>query len=227
MAARAVYIGINKIMEAFEKKADTPFFSLWVGKTRAEQNKDNDFEKASEKLENQIKDFELEDFTDTFIIALHPEKKANYTVSDMKEATLMYCSIKKNDQPKPYALGANNYNYEILQTLNEIKNNQNALESRLNAIEGEDVEEEETETVGSTEEVLIDKISGIVNSPLVGLLMNFFNRPNQVNALAGISTENDLEQILEVLFSKGVTVNHLKKLSEYPKSKIDMLLTML
>jgi hypothetical protein len=77
--------------------------------------------------------------------------------------------------------------------------------------------------MGSSEAVLLDKINGIINSPLVGVLMQFLNN-KPVTALAGT---DDLNEILETLFSKGVTVQHLKKLAGYPKEKISMLLTML
>lgn len=222
MAAKATYIGLDKILSAFEEKADTPFFSLWVGKARAEMNKDNDFDKASAKLEKQIKAFAEEDMNDVFVIALHPEKKVSYKFEDCKDATLMYCQAKRSDSPVMYQGGNNSQaNYMILEKLNSI-------ESRINAIEAEEVEEEEGEEIGSTEAVLIDKISGIVNSPLVGILLNFLQnnsvKPAPVTALAGT---DELDEVLNTLFSKGVTVQHLKKLASYPQDKISMLLTML
>jgi len=219
MAATATYIGIDKILSAFESKADTPFFSLWIGKARAEQNTVNDFEKAAEKLEAQIKAFEEADNNNIFVIALHPEKKVSYTDKDLKEATLMYCQVKRSEAPAMYQGNISAANYQILEKLN-------AIESRINAIEGEEVEaEEEGEEIGSPEAVLLDKINGIVNSPLVGVLMQLFSKqPAPVTALAGT---DDLNEILNTLFDKGVTVQHLKKLASYPKEKITMLLTML
>jgi len=219
MAAKATYIGVDKILTAFEEKADTPFFSLWVGKARAEMNKDNDIEKAISKLEKQIKAFQEEEMNDIFVIALHPEKKVSYKFEDCKDATLMYCQAKRSEAPAIYQGNISAANYQILEKLNSI-------ESRINAIESEEIEtEEEGEEIGSAEAVLIDKINGIVNSPLVGVLMQLFSKqPAQVTALAGT---DDLNEILNTLFDKGVTVQHLKKLASYPKEKISMLLTML
>jgi len=222
MPAKATYIGLDKILNAFEEKADTPFFSLWVGKARAEMNKDNDFEKASAKLEKQIKAFADEEMNDVFVIALHPEKKVSYKFEDCKDATLMYCQAKRSEAPVLYGSQNNQANFMILEKLNSI-------ESRINAIEAEEVEEEEEgEEMGSPEAVLIDKISGIVNSPLIGILLNFLQnnsgKPAPVTALAGT---DEIDEVLNTLFSKGVTVQHLKKLASFPQEKISMLLTML
>jgi len=49
-------------------------------------------------------------------------------------------------------------------------------------------------------------------------------------ALAGADPSDQelrLATILETLFDKGVTVDHLEKLASYPKAKISMLLQML
>lgn len=55
---------------------------------------------------------------------------------------------------------------------------------------------------------------------------NQYNRPQ---ALAGteVAEELELAETLEVLFSKGVTLEHLKKLASFPQAKITMLLNML
>ena len=55
---------------------------------------------------------------------------------------------------------------------------------------------------------------------------NQYNRPT---ALAGteVAEELQLAEILEVLFSKGVRLEHLKKLASFPQAKISMLLNML
>jgi hypothetical protein len=222
MPAKPTYVGIDKILSAFDDKADTPFFSLWVGKARAEMNKDNDFDKAKEKLEKQIKAFLDEEMNEVFVIALHPEKKVSYKYEDCKDATLMYCAAQKtNVQYYTPAQQSNAMNYEIMQKLN-------AMESKINALEADDIDEDESEVVGNNEAAILDKINGILNSPLIPVLMGLFNKKPQItsHALAS-SDEDELTKILTVLFQKGVTIDHLKKLSEYPADKIKMLLSMM
>ena len=48
----------------------------------------------------------------------------------------------------------------------------------------------------------------------------------KIKAVAGINEDN-LNDILKTLFSKGVKVEHLKKLSDMPEAKIQMLISML
>lgn len=223
MAARASYIGIEKIISAFREKADTPFFSLWVGKSRAEQNKDNDFDKAEDKIEKQIKAFLEEDINEIFIIALHPEKKVSYKYEDTKDATLMYCQAKKVDLPYYNSTGSANYNYEILQKLN-------AMESKINALESDIVEDEDSDSLSGNEDLIakyLDKINSIANSPLVIAGIGMFAGKAVTSPALASPDEDELSKILTTLFQKGVTVGHLKKLSEYPANKIQMLLSMM
>ena len=218
--AKATYIGIDKILTAFEEKADTPFFSLWMGKARAEMNKDNDWDKAKNKLENQIKAFIEEDNNDVFVIALHPDKKVSYKYEDCKDATLMYCQAKKSDVQLYSPKDSTHFNYEILQKLN-------AMESKINALEADDIEEDEEKESVSGDEAMLEKIHGIINSPLVAMIMGMFQNKSETTHALASSQEDELTKILTVLFQKGVTVDHLKKLSEYPSAKIKMLLSMM
>jgi len=216
-----MYVGMDKILSAFDNKAETPFWSIWFVKTLFAHNYINDFEVSKEKLEKQIQDIIDADNTDVFVIALHPAKKTSYKYEDCKDAIQMYCSIRKNDVSQyipPHQGNANNY--EIMQKLN-------AMESKINALEADDIEDE-SETVGSDEAIILDKINGILNSPLIPVLMGMFNKKPEItsHALAS-SDEDELTKILTVLFQKGVTIDHLKKLSEYPAEKIKMLLSMM
>jgi hypothetical protein len=219
MPAKPTYIGIDKIMSAFDHKAETPFFSLWVGKACAAYNGFNDMELSREKLERQINDFVDADMSDVFVIALHPNKKASYKFEDCKEAALMYCAIRKEMQQYPAMNGAG-MNYEIMQKLN-------AMESKINALEAEEIDDEESVS-GTGETEMLDKLAGILNSPIIAALLGMLAPPKDPTSHALASPDPDeLTKILTVLFEKGVTVNHLKKLSEYPAEKIKMLLSMM
>lgn len=222
MPAKPMYIGMDKILSAFDNKAETPFWSVWFGKACAGYNYINEHETSRDKLERQIQDIIDADNTDVFVIALHPSKKTSYKYEDCKDAILMYCAIRKMDIPQyGQALHGNAMNYEIMQKLN-------AMESKINAMEAEEVEEDEEAVSGTAEAELLDKINGIVNSPIVAALLGLLAPKinNKTHALASPDPD-ELTKILTVLFEKGVTVNHLKKLSEYPAEKIKMLLSMM
>ena len=101
---------------------------------------------------------------------------------------------------------------------------------RLAEIEEDETEEEEEEqpvTPGSilagmlqqprVQEMLINALSSMAGN---------FARP-RVQAVSGTHTEQDMEQILQTLFSKGVTPEDLQKLASLPNAQISMLLGML
>lgn len=220
MAAKAAYIGIEKILSAFEEKADTPFFSMWWGKTKFEQSTTNDFDKAKDKIENQVKAFLEEDINDVFIIALHPEKKVSYSPTDLKDSVQMFCQAKKTDTVF-YPGNSNNVNYQILEKLRE-------MESKINALE--DDTEEDTDSISGNEDIIVkylDKINSIANSPLVIAGMGMLAGKAVTSSALASPDEDELSKILTTLFQKGVTIAHLKKLSEYPANKIQMLLSMM
>jgi len=220
MAAKAAYIGLEKILSAFEEKADTPFFSMWWGKTKFEQSITNDFDKAKDKIENQVKAFLEEDINDVFIIALHPEKKVSYSATDLKDSVQMFCQAKKTDTVF-YPGSSNNVNYEILEKLR-------AMESKINALE--DDTEEDTDSISGNDDVIakyLDKINSIVNSPIAIAGMGLLAGKAVTSSALASPDEDELSKILTTLFQKGVTINHLKKLSEYPANKIQMLLSMM
>lgn len=220
MAAKAAYIGIEKILSAFEEKADTPFFSMWWGKTKFEQSTTNDFDKAKDKIENQVKAFLEEDINDVFIIALHPEKKVSYTPADLKDSVQMFCQAKKSDS-NYYPGNTHNVNYEILQKLN-------AMESKINALE-EDTEDD-TDSISGNDDMIakyLDKINAFANSPLVIAGLGMLAGKSVTSPALASPDEDELSKILTTLFQKGVTLDHLKKLSEYPAAKIKMLLSMM
>lgn len=64
----------------------------------------------------------------------------------------------------------------------------------------------------------------IINLP--GYLAGMFGQ-KKVTSLAGIKKDKNLDEIIQTLFSKGVKIEHLQKLSEMDEAKIKMLISML
>lgn len=114
---------------------------------------------------------------------------------------------------------------------------------KLAGAEDEEITEEELKA--DMQNNLLGTILGnpAVQNVLTALLTNLTANlltPNTTNnmqtnqnyrptALAGteVAEELELAETLEVLFSKGVTLEHLKKLASFPQAKISMLLNML
>ena len=174
-----------------------------------------------EKLQSELALIANDDYNN-FVLGLFNEK-------DKEKATPAINKVfTVNDAPLGMMAGYGVSNQQA-QINNEILNEIRAMRAeRLAEIEEEEEEEEETPvTPGSilagmlqqprVQEMLINALAG-----MAGGLM----RP-RVQAVSGTHTEQDMEQILQTLFSKGVTPDDLVKLAAMPQSQITMLLSML
>jgi hypothetical protein len=174
-----------------------------------------------EKLQSELALIANDEYNN-FVLGLFNEK-------DKEKATPAINKVfTVNDAPLGMVAGYGVSNQQA-QINNEILNEIRAMRAeRLAEIEEEEEEEEETPvTPGSilagmlqqprVQEMLINALAG-----MAGGLM----RP-RVQAVSGTHTEQDMEQILQTLFSKGVTPDDLVKLASMPQSQITMLLSML
>ena len=174
-----------------------------------------------EKLQSELALIANDDYNN-FVLGLFNEK-------DKEKATPAINKVfTVNDAPLGMVAGYGVSNQQA-QINNEILNEIRAMRAeRLAEIEEEEEEEEETPvTPGSilagmlqqprVQEMLINALAG-----MAGGLM----RP-RVQAVSGTHTEQDMEQILQTLFSKGVTPDDLVKLASMPQSQITMLLSLL
>lgn len=113
----------------------------------------------------------------------------------------------------------------------EILNELRALREQRIADEVEDEDDEDESIVaGSDTERILDKVNGIINNPMIAQLLGMLvpamvNRPAQ--QISGTHTAEDLQKILETLFSKGVTPEDLAKLAAMDQGQITFLLGML
>lgn len=113
----------------------------------------------------------------------------------------------------------------------EILNELRALREQRITDEAEDEDDEDESIVaGSDTERILDKVNGIINNPMIAQLLGMLvpamvNRPAQ--QISGTHTAEDLQKILETLFSKGVTPEDLAKLAAMDQGQITFLLGML
>jgi len=209
------YVGKESIINGYETLAKCPYFSIWLNNAIVYSFSGDSKEEGAEMLETILNN--IASIDQVFTVRLHnalPAKNDTYTKNETA-ASIMYCSLVN---PSAIIAGTG-----VDPNLALIMQRLNAIESDLKAKNEEVVEEEEEQ---DPNEKLIGQISGIVNSPVVGLLIEYFRPKQPVTHLAGVD-ESNIETILKTLFSKGVTIDHLKRLSEYPKEKISMLLQML
>jgi len=108
---------------------------------------------------------------------------------------------------------------------------QNAmLQSRIAAIEAMDeLEEEEEEAPKSPIDQMLSspQVQEALIAGVMSLMSGLITKGGTPTAIAGIGDEAEAVEILRSLMSKGVTIDHLRKLNEMSSSKLSSLLFML
>ena len=205
-------------------------------------NKVNDIDEAGEKLKRAL---EHKDHSKVYYIYCFKTLNKSGLAIPLKAGNHLLFSYQK---AKPeYSVEQKQMYYgglgSLIQQQNErIDRLQQLLESKLMQ-EDEDIENDD-QVKDSMQNNIIGTLMGnpAVQNILSNLLTNIFantmtnNATNNIpdnykpTALAG-DTPSDQElrlaNILETLFDKGITVDHLEKLASYPKAKLSMLITML
>lgn len=216
------YKGLNQVLSAFDKKAKAPYFSMWSKGKPIEQYTGDDLETAKELISDEIKTNIESNYNEVCEIYLHTDKpkgKKKYEIKDESYAFITFVS----KEPSIAGENTNSVNWYQQREIENLKSEIEGLKMRLQSeeIESDEEEEEEPENLG-----MIGQVNQLLAHPIInGLIDKWLNGSTPVRNLAGIP--NDVEECVNVLFSKGVTLNHLKKLASMPETKIKMLLTML
>jgi len=104
------------------------------------------------------------------------------------------------------------------------------LQSRLAALEAiGELEEEEEEAPESPINAMLSnpELQQAIVTGIMGLVGGMFAKGGTPTAIAGIDDEAEATEILRSLMSKGVTIDHLRKLNEMSSAKLSSLLFML
>lgn len=180
-----------------------------------------DNEKSRELLEYELNNLD-NDAQEYLLLCLYdkPESAKYQYKTDNCFYNVSFCTA---------AYGKNNNKQIAISGIDpNLFNKLQALEEKINnldkSISGVDDEEPEDKTM-----LYLTKANDILNNPFIaGVIGKIFNvNFNQPTALAGIDESEVLQNAINVLMSKGVTLDHIVKLSQLPGDKIKMLLTML
>jgi hypothetical protein len=104
------------------------------------------------------------------------------------------------------------------------------MQSRLAALEAiGELEEEEEEAPESPINAMLSnpELQQAIVTGIMGLVGGMFAKGGAPTAIAGIDDEAEAIEILRSLMSKGVTIEHLRKLNEMGSAKLSSLLFML
>ena len=180
------------------------------------KSKDEGFE----KLQTELSYIAADDYNN-FVLGLYNDKDKERVSPAINKVFVL------NEAPLGMVAGYGVTNQQA-QVNNEILNEIRALRAeRLAELETDDEEEEETDQPVTPSSIL----AGMLQQPqvqqmliaMLGNLVNGFSAPK----VQHVSGTQDVEQIIQTLFSKGVTADDLAKLAAMPQAQIAMLLSML
>lgn len=167
-------------------------------------------------------------------------EKLTYALNDIKNSPaaentyILRCDPKNPKiKEKPilaFCLNTNVSNSNIISGFNSSYATKQDMEEIKRMIEAKEIEEEIDELEPEPKNNFLagllenEQVQTMVVSAITGLIGSFIVKKPIVTSLAGV---DDLDSILKDLFSKGVKIEHLRKLADMPQDKISMLLQML
>jgi hypothetical protein len=219
MALTILYIGKEEVLEAFEKRAKKAYWAVFDKGINLYQYEDNDFEQSKEVLSEFLDLCIKRNYANPLTLKFCSESEEAYNAKSKSYGNFTFqCSASA---PAPTYVGADLQTFYINE-INALKAEINAMKMKWDPIEEEEDEEEEEESDSMR---LLSGVNTLLDHPLIaGLVARFTTGQQQPRTLAGV---DNVDEYLQILYKKGLTPDHLRKLSEMPESKIKMLLTML
>ena len=219
--------GVNALMEWFDDHAEQPYYSVWRGRNLSFSWNNDDMEAGRLKLLNDISFAEHNNVSEVLTLKLHNKKdKSGYITS----STPTYGSLDFRPSPmEQQSYGVSVPNAANSYAMEKILDKLNVLESRIAGYESmEDDFEEEEKPLSPINAMLNNpEIQQALVSGVMGMIGSFLGNSGTVKSLAGADDQNEAIELLNVLMNKGVTVDHLRKLSEMSDAKLKSLLLML
>lgn len=191
---KAMYLGVDAIMQAFDRNAQTPFYSVWAGKDMIFSWNDEDMEQGRVYLMENLIASEQNEHSDILKIKFHPKKEKLYITDKTPSIATLFVRVCDPNYMKgnmqPYQPAPNYGMQSLLEKQTEILH---GLSSRLQALEDVQMDEEEED---DDQDDTLGKIGTILNHPAVQTLIAAIMpamipaiKPQPAQQVAGI--END------------------------------------
>jgi hypothetical protein len=247
LLAMAMYSNPEKVKKAFIEN-DKAFYAVYSSKDTAPMktnSTEDDVQTAADGLHRWLRDIE---YTGELRIYQFDKFPAKLSKDKLVDSLFITYAFKQQYTPEEkadyYARRASaqpaGTDPALIAILDRMEQRAAQEAERLAIIEALVQEMAEAEDDEEIEENAENNVLGAVlgNPAVQNILMAFATNlganlaTNQISkrpvAMAGIVDENpEINELVEKLFSKGVTVEHLRKLSEMPAVKIKSLLLML
>lgn len=226
---KAMYNGVDAIMSAYDRNAQTPYYSVWAGKDMIFSYNEDDIEQGRIHLMENLIACEQNEHSDILKIKFHPKKEKLFITDRTPAIATLFVRVTDpnylKNQIQPYQ-PQNNYGMQnILEKQIELMN---GINNRLALLEEaqQDVEDEEEE------EDKLGQIGALLNNPaiqtilgmLIPAVVPMFKAPVANTSIAGIPEDKidfvedldlqvDVKQIENLITDK--LVNALIRLNKH------------
>jgi hypothetical protein len=233
MSQKPQIVGIDGVMDWYDRFSTSPYYAVYTytSPTKLEKNfqyTGSDKEEGRILLSNTLEAMQMQEDQTLYCLKLYDQiNKKNTIDSNLESIASIRFRISEIPQLSMQHIAGMDRGNSRLE--NEVRELKNLITSRLSAEEFEDDEpKQENMFLKMLENPAIQGLAIAGISKFLGLT----DTQMTATGIAGISGLNELNEdevitIVNSLMTKGVTVEHLRKLDEMSASKLQSLLFML
>lgn len=233
MSQKPQIVGIDGVMDWYDRFSTSPYYAVYTytSPTKLEKNfqyTGSDKEEGRILLSNTLEAMQMQEDQTLYCLKLYDQiNKKNTIDSNLESIASIRFRISEIPQLAMQHIAGMDRGTSRLE--NEVRELKNLITSRLSAEEFEDDEpKQENMFLKMLENPAIQGLAIAGISKFLGLT----DTQMTATGIAGISGLNELNEdevitIVNSLMTKGVTVEHLRKLDEMSASKLQSLLFML
>jgi len=198
---KAMYNGVNSIMDAHDRNASTPYYSVWAGKDMIFSYNEDDAEAGRIHLLENLMACEQNEHSDILKIKYHPKKEKLFITDKTPSIATLFVRVCEPSylrgqiqqyQPAPQPYQNNMLQERQMELLNSIA-------SRLTALEEARLEEEEDEDDNGLGKIglILDHpvVQGLISAVLPTMLNNGNKNNTEKPILNGVPDDEISETI--------------------------------
>ena len=219
---KAMYNGVNSIMDAHDRNASTPYYSVWAGKDMIFSYNEDDAEAGRLHLLENLMACEQNEHSDILKIKYHPKKEKLFITDKTPSIATLFVRVCEpsylRGQIQPYQQTPQPYNNVLMERQMELLN---SISSRLTALEEAKLEEEEEEDDDGLGKIgiILDHpvVQGLISAVLPAMINNGNKNNTQKPILNGVPNDHiteTLEQNNQIDYDNNFNDNELLDIQE-------------
>jgi len=169
---KAMYTGVNAIMDAFDRNALTPYFSVWAGKDMIFSHNEDDNEQGRVYLMENLIASEQNEHSDILKIKFHPKKEKLFITDKTPAIATLFVRVcdpnyfRNTTGIQPYQQQQQQPNFAMQNLIEKQIEILSGISNRLSLLEEQQEEEEEED------DDFLGKIGAILNNPMVATFIS-------------------------------------------------------